>query len=366
MYNSCECGVCHSCEIQKIEEKSKKAGTSTRISAPTRPSPEFIAQAQSQLRTQDALRPTKSLNQRLSEQRLKLREESGYNDPDGRESGLDDWRPIKAKYPLLVFETQHQMNDTSVPDMIHGDESRQKIESYGFMLPFKNKMRYSPSQGQDVLAEDQFTLPASEHFKRMRDLGDGLGFSMLGDTSNVFSKMVDKFERNEGVEGGYFRSFELDKALQRHSTTKTFNAALMKCLGRNLNNGILSSDITSKTSPYLTHVAKVSLPKFGFSLRDITGLLNGTVLTVHDVWAVKIYADKLEYKDNQVRGTLSYEIQDHFGLDTADINHPSLSIKPLLLPYEQSDGFRSWYLLQHFKGYNFQPFITQIYFDMVS
>ncbi|MBN3574718.1 DUF3289 family protein [Vibrio neptunius] len=28
------------------------------------------------------------------------------------------------------------------------------------------------------------------------------------------------------------------------------------------------------------------------------------------------------------------------------------------------EGFRSWYLLQHFKGYGYQPFITKMDFEL--
>lgn len=332
-------------------------GLSSGFSAPAKSSPEVIAQTQSRLRMQEALPTQKALKQRLNEQRLKLREESGYNDQDRSESGLADWRPVKAQYPVLIFETQNQMDDLNAPDMVHGDESRQKIESYGFMRPFLNEMRYSPSQGHDVVSEDQFTLPVESHFERMRDLGSGLSFSMLGDTAQIFDDMVDKFQRNEG---GYFRNLALDKELQQHKTTKNFHATLMNCLSLNIQNGILAADITSKTSSFMASSSGAGLPKFEIGFNT---LLDGTVLTVHDIWSMRVYAEKLEYKGDKIRGRFQYEIQDHFGLDTADVNHPIPNLNNK--PYEVLEGFRSWYLLQHFGGYNYQPFVTQIYFNMV-
>ena len=50
------------------------------------------------------------------------------------------------------------MDDFDAPDMTFGDESRKTIESYGYAQPFRNKMRYSPSMGYDVVSEDQFNL----------------------------------------------------------------------------------------------------------------------------------------------------------------------------------------------------------------
>ncbi|GEM77755.1 DUF3289 family protein [Vibrio sagamiensis] len=63
----------------------------------------------------------------------------------------------------------------------------------------------------------------------------------------------------------------------------------------------------------------------------------------------------------KVRGTLKYEVQDHFGLDSKDINH---SLKDGIQQYEQMDDFRSWYLLQHYKGYAYKPFITKMEFEL--
>ncbi|MFB9188550.1 DUF3289 family protein [Vibrio ostreicida] len=102
------------------------------------------------------------------------------------------------------------------------------------------------------------------------------------------------------------------------------------------------------------------LPKFDTSPSG-KDLYNGTVLTVHDIWSLRVYVEQLEYKGDQVRGMFKYEIQDHFGLDTNDINH---DLNDGLKQYEQLEGFRSWYLLQHFNGCGYQPFITKIDFEL--
>ena len=269
------------------------------------------------------------------------------------------WKSIDAEFPLLVFQTKNKMDDFDSPDMQHGDETREQIESYGFMQPFKNEMRYSPSQGHDVVSEDQFKLPVKEHFKRMRGLANdvalSLGFSLSGDTSKIFPKMVTKFELKES---GYYNHPLLDKSLQIHETTTTFHAALIKCLSENINDGVLNSKITSITSSYMATKGKgADLPQFKTRSLD---LIKGTVLTVHGIWSMHIYADKLEYKGKQIRGVFRYDIQDHFGLDTKDINHKQISTNSL--PFELLEGFRSWYLLQHYKGYDYYPFITSIGF----
>lgn len=267
----------------------------------------------------------------------------------------DTWLPVQAEYPVLIYETQRQMNDESAPDMLFGDESKQKIQSYGYNQPFRGY--YSEREGYHMLGEDQFTLSVQEHLSRMRSLASA--FSWTGVTKDVYDEMVDKFEANQG---GHFTSVLLDEALKEHSTTKVFHNKLKEIISNHLfkNQYSLNESILNESSTELSDSnSGVSLPKFN---EDID-IYNGTVLCVHDVWAVKVYADKLEYLNNKIRGTLRYEIQDHFGLDSPDVNHPS-PFGNWLNKYELSKGFRSWYILQHYANYAFRPFFTDINFSL--
>jgi uncharacterized protein (TIGR03034 family) len=285
------------------------------------------------------------------------------------------WKPVQGDFPLLVFETKNKMDtfchhkggsdckdETICPkDMRYGDESREVIESYGFMKPFKQSEYYSHREGYTRYNEDQFTLPASEHFKRMRSLGNVFSSQLIGQvmgfkTSDIFTEMVDKFERSKG---DYYSNPMLTNALKYHETTAKFHDALINCLGENINNGTLPSDIKSDVSQYMQSPKGETLPKFDQLSMD---LFKGMVITVHDIWSMRVYVEQLEYKGSQVRGVFKYKVQDHFGLDTNDINH-DLS-DDLFKQFEQLDGFRSWYLLQHFEGYGFTPFITKMDFEI--
>ncbi|ACH64757.1 conserved hypothetical protein (plasmid) [Aliivibrio fischeri MJ11] len=269
------------------------------------------------------------------------------------------WKLVQGDFPLLVFETKNKMDDFDAPDMTYGDETKEKIESYGFMKPFKQSEYYSHREGYTRYSEDQFALPASEHFKRMRSLANdilfGRGFSTKGKTSHIFSEMVNRFERNEGE---HYSHPLLTDALKYHETTAKFHTALMSCLGENINNGTLPIDIESVTSQYMSTDDKgANLPTFD-SFKNFT---DGTVLSVHGIWSMKVYIESLEFKGTQVRGVLRYEVQDHFGLDVKDINH---KISEPQRWYEKLEGFRSWYLLQHFEGYGYKPFITKMDFKL--
>lgn len=270
------------------------------------------------------------------------------------------WVKIK-NFPSLVYETENLFDDTNAPDMVHGDENQETIEQYGFMQPFKQSEYYSHRDGYTHHGEDQFSLPASEHFKRMRSLGDIFSSKLLDyPTSEIFLKMVDKFERSEG---GIYMHPALDEAMKNHETTATFQAALLKCLGENINNGSLPRDIAKTTSQYMkdNHLA---LPHFKVreGLKPTEDLFNGTVVTIHGIWCMRVYVENLEYKGQQIRGTFRYEIQDHFGLNSDDINHDFDD--SIFKYFEWLQGFRSWYLLQHYTEYNYQPFITEIRFTL--
>lgn len=273
-----------------------------------------------------------------------------------KEKTEEQWKPVQGAFPRLVFQTHNRMDTFYNPknkhsdcpgDMRFSDEDKEDIEKYGWHKPFN---------------EEEFTLSAGVHFDRMRELGDGIGFSMLGKTKDIFSKMVDKFQRNEG---GYYMHPLLDDSLRDHPTTANFHKALKKCLAENIKEGVLDKNILSLSSSYMATKGKgASLPHFEIKSggKPSMDVINGTVLTVHGIWSMRVVANKLEYKGNQVRGQFSYHVQDHFGLNSEDINHHSISPKDL--PFEQLSGFRSWYLLQHYKGYGYQPFITQFRFKL--
>ena len=194
-----------------------------------------------------------------------------------------------------------------------------------------------------------------------KDLLFKKGFSYKGETKDIFFEMVDKFKSNEG---GYYSHSLLTNALKNHETTDNFHKALKKCLEESLKNGELPDGIVDISSHYLGSKGKQpsSLPKFPVTRKS---LFDGTVLTVHDIWSMRVYAESLEFKGNQIRGVFRYTIEDHFGLDVKDIDHHYFkSHLDLSVPYEWLDGFRSWYLLQHFEGYGYKPFITKIEFKL--
>lgn len=292
-----------------------------------------------------------------------MREDIARIEENQRNAPPQDWQPVKGQFPRLVFKTKKNMGDFNAPDMLHGDETKEQIMQHGLFKPFEPDLvqltTLDPMFGGVIGINDEFSLPASVHFKRMRGLAKLFSNEFIANlagfkTAGVYPKMVDKFERNEGL---YFSHPLLDDGLRDQDTTQAFHNALKKCLSKNISDGHLDSDIMNISNKYLSSSDKgVDLPQF-----DMSDIFKGTVLAVHGIWSMEVYVDELEYKGKQIRGKFRYIIEDHFGLDTADIDSTG---KGALPPYEWMEGFRSWYLLQHYKGYGYKPFITRIKFKL--
>ncbi|XLF25401.1 DUF3289 family protein [Klebsiella pneumoniae] len=78
---------------------------------------------------------------------------------------------------------------------------------------------------------------------------------------------------------------------------------------------------------------------------------NGLVITVHDTWSTHITLESLEVTGDSYRAKVHYRVQDHFGLDDADILNPV---------FHQGRIFRIWFVLQRYVKYGYRPFITEM------
>lgn len=74
-------------------------------------------------------------------------------------------------------------------------------------------------------------------------------------------------------------------------------------------------------------------------------------LTVHDTWATQITLKSLQIDDDSYRAIVYCKVQDHFGLDNADILN--IKFKHLLF-------FRIWFVLQRYDKFGFKPFMTNM------
>lgn len=242
----------------------------------------------------------------------------------------DSWEPVSnISLPLEIYHTKRMFDDYSVDDLQSADLSMKEILKLGRIYNF-------------ALNIHEFAYPASWHFKVLRTASEATSW---GEYSSIVRGMLDRFEENSGEK---YTNLLLNKAMSEHSTTLNFTKDIYSVVKDNVASGdVIISNLEAKVKNYLNELSV--LPKF-----NDFDWLNGLGAAVHDVYAVKVILIKLEFKGEEIRGTLSYLIQDHFGLDRPDIDGSK--------GFEFLAPYRSWFLLQRYKDYGYKPLITEMEF----
>ncbi|MGP3592762.1 DUF3289 family protein [Vagococcus sp. WN89Y] len=122
------------------------------------------------------------------------------------------------------------------------------------------------------------------------------------------------------------------------------------------NNGFKSLTLEDLGELNLRISKEAKLPKF-----DDWDWFIGLDITIHDTYSTKIYLNDFEIIETETRefrrksfkARLTFQIQDHFGLDINDMNGKI---------FELSSWFCSWLILQRYKTYGFKPFINEANF----
>ena len=165
-------------------------------------------------------------------------------------------------------------------------------------------------------------------------------FSTLKEGKEHGLKIVKHFRENSGT---IYTSKFMNKSFAEHETLQKFiynDGGVIDVLNRNLratNGNINKIDIQ-------IGVIQSTRPKFN----KLYDYFNGMKVTVDGIAAYVIYID--EYKllsPNTYNAKLRIEIYDHYGLDKRDVEK-----------FGYVAGFRSWYILQHVRGY--KPFLTKM------
>lgn len=171
----------------------------------------------------------------------------------------------------------------------------------------------------------------------------------MGGYSELIKIMLKKFKGNEG---GVLKHNLLDKAFSEHVTTiecvdkiKGFIQLLLT------DNGYKSLSINDLNVLSEKIKNNVKLPKF-----DNYDWFNGLGITIHDTYSTEIYLKSINVSDSKFNAEISFKIQDHFGLDVADVNGKG---------FEDLPWFCSWFILQRYKGYGYMPFINEANFTIL-
>ncbi|MCT9846343.1 DUF3289 family protein [Leclercia adecarboxylata ATCC 23216 = NBRC 102595] len=240
----------------------------------------------------------------------------------------------------LIFRTVKKMNDFTSDDMRYGDMTKEEILAQG-------KMNKFDIWGQELKINlFNFDKTVDEHFERMDNMGY---WTAWGEYSELIKIMLEKFKGNEG---GVLKHNLLDKAFSEHVTTiecvdkiKGFIQLLLT------DNGYKSFSINDFNVLSEKIKNNVKFPKF-----DNYDWFNGLGITIHDTYSTKIYLKSINVSDSKFNAEISFKIQDHFGLDVADVNGKG---------FEDLPWFCSWFILQRYKGYGYMPFINEANFTIL-
>lgn len=263
------------------------------------------------------------------------------------------------QFPYTVFTTQRHMDDYGAADMLYGDlpESQLKmqfhlndistrVDPYTLtkITPFSQPhamFHGSHRAGEKVTREECARIL----FDEFRDLSQP--FALYGPYQHLIKEMIDHMQHGNGMP---FFSACLDSALKEQILNDASKNSTLTLLKTTLENYI---DWVNKCFP-LEQAQELSktildgkLPKFD----RFQDNFNGMGITVHGTWATRITLTSLEVKNDSYRARVHYQVQDHFGLDSADI---------LKFDVNQFRFFRIWFVLQRYNKFCFRPFMTNM------
>ncbi|MGA7509750.1 MAG: DUF3289 family protein [Erwinia billingiae] len=234
----------------------------------------------------------------------------------------------------LLFETKNKMNDFTADDMQHGDMSMERILKQG-------KITSLTRFNFDKSVEEHFAV--MEHMARM---------TAKGKYASLITSMINQLRKNTG---GIGRHKLLNEAFLEHRTTHEcvakVNSYISNILLQNDMSTLSLNDIKIINESFSDRVIGVKLPKF-----DDWDWTNGLGITIHDTYSTRVYLDFLNIDGIRYKGRLSFQIQDHFGLDIPDLNGKG---------FEFISWFCSWFILQRYENFDYKPFINEAVFSCI-
>ncbi|PZF74193.1 DUF3289 family protein [Taibaiella soli] len=148
--------------------------------------------------------------------------------------------------------------------------------------------------------------------------------------------------------GGKFSDNELTNIVKNDDNTVAWVSKFKNDFDKELQNAKGNIDKVIMRAP--------SRPVFD----DMGSRIGGLGILIHQVWAYEVWLTKfsVDPKNGMYTGNLEIRFYDHFGLDGEDVMKGN---KRWLQPYGSEDGFKAWWVLQHYRGY--PPLLTEIIFN---
>lgn len=273
--------------------------------------------------------------------------------------------------PVMIYKTIRHMNDYQASDMHYGDMD---------ILSLRNRMRinvdnvsarvnpctlelkpepstatlYSPYAMQNLDKHMSFVSrneSADIMFDEFRELAKT--YSFHGPYKNVITEMITHMQENSGTP---YSNPLLDKALKEqilsdHSERSSL-LVIKDFIRRTINYEYGFIALENKSDFFdennnLNEIRNTILPKFD----RLIDRINGLGIAIHDTWATHITLESVKLSGDSYQARVNYRVQDHFGLDEADIQHKV---------FRQFRIFRLWFVLQRWQEYGYKPFITEM------
>jgi len=240
---------------------------------------------------------------------------------------------LPIRLPIRLFETQKRMDDYKAEDMKFGDLTQFCLQEYYQLKDISKNINPFTHPNRDESARILF-----DEFRQLSDT-----FSFIGPYKGLIRSLIDHMQHNSGKK---FTDKRLDNALSGHSSMQSSLKKIKDTLTTNID--WHKGYFPRKNYEFFTQMIQESkLPKFD----NWNDHVNGLTISVHDTSATHITLESLEINDNAYKAKVHYRVQDHFGLDNADITHRL---------YRQFRIFRIWFVIQRWEGYGYRPFITEM------
>ena len=263
-------------------------------------------------------------------------------------------------FPLLICQSQRRRNDYRPDDMRSGDfdllQLRDLLRLNDVSAQVDPWTMRKPEAGCHPLLMGRdytpqvFNLGAKAVsrilFDEMRQLSSQ--FIWCGGYPGVLKKLITHMQNANGLP---YRDRALDYAfwdnLLDQEALNPLQAAVKKIIAAQID----WQAVKLREDADLADSLREGLNKTLFpAYNRWQDLKKSTRVVFNDTWATEITLDSLHIKSNHFTAQLSYQLQGHFGLSTADMKRYR----------DSSRFFRIWYVLQRYKKFAFKPFVINI------
>ncbi len=211
--------------------------------------------------------------------------------------------------------------------------------------------------------EDDFSYSVASHRENWEELAE---WTSMGQLETVALDMIGYFMSGDG---GTYTNSTLTSEIVAHDSTQDYILGIKECLENNLENYNGNIYQLEYLGDYVNNRNAHPVVKY-FLSNDILqpcfdsagDVVQGLTFCMDNPWGNQIWIDWYKCIGNSYSGRFTVYIYDHFGIDEEDIGRKYKGI----IPYGGFQGFRSWFILQHYEAYNknYKPYVSYVSFSI--